>query len=117
MTIVRLDENYSSGALQVNRTNWASIEAFASAFVANMPTLYTLRSRKNRKNSTTIARSSIRPDSEEAKGIRVVRSVELDVQYESPTFPKRAIVADSSELWDKRTSEEEDLIQTSVHCN
>ncbi len=114
MTIVRLDENYSSGALQVNRTNWASIEAFASAFVANIPTLYTLRRRPNSHNSALILRSSIRPNTEEERSIRVIRSVELAVQYESPTFPKHAILSDSSDSWDKRTSEE-DLIQTSLH--
>jgi hypothetical protein len=116
MTIARLDENYSSGALQVNRTIWASVEAFASAFVANMPTLYTLRSRSNAVNSTLTSRSSICPDLEEERGIRVVRSVELDVKYVSPTFLERVILAHSGDSWDKRASEE-DLIQTSVHCN
>jgi len=113
MTIARLDENYSSGALQVNRTIWASVEAFASAFVANMPTLYTLRRRSNTSNGTMMSRSSTRPDSEEERGIKVTRSVELDVQYESPTFPKRAVMSDGGDSWDKQSSEEE-LIQTSV---
>lgn len=31
--------------LQVNRTTWVSVKAFTAAFVANVPTLYTLRRR------------------------------------------------------------------------
>ena len=116
MTIARLDENFTSGALQVNRTIWASVEAFASAFVANMPTLYTLRRETSSPDGTQVSKSFIRPESEEERGIRVTTSVELDVQYKSPTCPKRAILSDSSDYWDKRSSKEE-LIQTSVHYN
>jgi hypothetical protein len=116
MTIVRLDENFSSGALQVNRTIWASVEAFASAFVANMPTLYTLRRRTSTPDCTLVSRTSLRPESGEERGIRVTRSVEMDIQYESPdpTFPKRAVILGSVEKWDKRENEEE-LMRRSVH--
>jgi hypothetical protein len=116
MTIARLDENFTSGALQVNRTIWASVEAFASAFVANMPTLYTLRRRPSIPDGTLVSRMSIHPEWGEESGIRVTRSVELDVQYESPTFPKRAILSGIGDFWDKRSAEEE-LIQCSVHYN
>ena len=58
---------------------------------------------------------SIRPEWGEGSGIRVTRSVELDVQYESPTFPKHALLSGSGDSWDKRLSEE--LIQCSVHYN
>lgn len=43
ITIIRLPLNFSHGTQQVNRTTWASVEAFAAAFVANVPTIYTLR--------------------------------------------------------------------------
>jgi hypothetical protein len=113
MTIARLDENFNSGALQVNRTVWASAEAFASAFVANMPTLYTLRRRTSNPDGTLISRGSIRPDSGEERGIRVTRSIELDVKYESPTCPKREILSGNGDSLEKRPSNEES-IQTSV---
>lgn len=46
----------------------------------------------------------------------MTRSVELDVQYENPTFPKRAILSGCGDPWEKRLSDEE-LIQTTVHFN
>lgn len=45
ITIIRLPLNFANGSAQVNRTTWASVESFAAAFVANLPTLYTLRRR------------------------------------------------------------------------
>jgi hypothetical protein len=46
ITIIRLPLNFNHGMYQVNRTTWASVESFAAAFVANIPTLYTLRKRE-----------------------------------------------------------------------
>jgi hypothetical protein len=43
VTIIRLPLNVRDASLQVNRTTWVSLEAFAAAFVANVPALYTLR--------------------------------------------------------------------------
>ncbi|EPE33953.1 hypothetical protein GLAREA_06966 [Glarea lozoyensis ATCC 20868] len=43
ITVIRLPLNIKDSNLQVNRTTWASVEAFTAAFVANVPTLYTLR--------------------------------------------------------------------------
>jgi hypothetical protein len=45
ITVIRLPLNFDHGMAQVNRTTWASVEAFTAAFVANIPTLYTLRRR------------------------------------------------------------------------
>jgi hypothetical protein len=45
ITIIRLPLNFANGSAQVNRTTWASVESFAAAFVANIPTLFTLRRR------------------------------------------------------------------------
>jgi hypothetical protein len=45
VTVIRLPLNFANGSAQVNRTTWASVEAFTAAFVANVPTLYTLRRR------------------------------------------------------------------------
>ncbi|KAL3477260.1 hypothetical protein BJX99DRAFT_128527 [Aspergillus californicus] len=42
IAIVRLPY-YSSGTAQVNRNTWGSVEEFFAAFVANVPTLFTLR--------------------------------------------------------------------------
>ncbi len=81
-----------------------------------MPTLYTLRSRADTSNSAIISRNSIRPDSEDARGIRVIRSVALDIEYENLTSPKRVVVSHRDNSWEKRVSDE-DLVHTSVHCN
>lgn len=43
ITVIRLPLNLNHGMYQVNRTTWASVESFVAAFVANIPTLYTLR--------------------------------------------------------------------------
>ncbi|KAH6672397.1 hypothetical protein B0J14DRAFT_655281 [Halenospora varia] len=43
ITVIRLPFNIKKGGMQINRTTWASVEAFVAAFVANIPTLYTLR--------------------------------------------------------------------------
>ncbi|KAE9366783.1 hypothetical protein N431DRAFT_495177 [Stipitochalara longipes BDJ] len=46
ITVIRLPLNFDHGMYQVNRTTWASVESFGAAFVANIPTLYTLRKRQ-----------------------------------------------------------------------
>jgi len=43
ITVIRLPLNFANGSAQVNRTTWASVESFGAAFVANVPTLFTLR--------------------------------------------------------------------------
>jgi hypothetical protein len=43
ITVIRLPLNIKDSSFQVNRTTWASVESFTAAFVANVPTLYTLR--------------------------------------------------------------------------
>ncbi|KAF4634785.1 hypothetical protein G7Y89_g3313 [Cudoniella acicularis] len=43
ITVVRLPFNIHDSGMQINRTTWASVESFTAAFVANIPTLYTLR--------------------------------------------------------------------------
>ncbi|KAL1990968.1 hypothetical protein VTN49DRAFT_5472 [Thermomyces lanuginosus] len=44
IAIIRLP-SYAGATAQVNRNTWGSIEMFVAAFVANVPTLYTLRRR------------------------------------------------------------------------
>jgi hypothetical protein len=105
MTIVRLEENFTSGAFQVNRITWASVEAFAAAFVANMPTLYTLRRSSNKSitpNSTLMSRSSMRQETREGQ-IRVTQSVDLAVLYENPEVPGQAVLYGASDAWVKRS--------------
>src|SRR6266536_2623967 len=38
---------YGNGTSQVNRNTWGSVEEFAAAFVANVPTLFALRRRED----------------------------------------------------------------------
>jgi hypothetical protein len=51
VAFVRLPINWGSGTTQFNRNNWGSVEAFAAAFVANVPTLFALRRRPNSDNN------------------------------------------------------------------
>jgi hypothetical protein len=51
ITVIRLPFNLHNADTQVNRTTWASVESFTAAFVANIPTLYTLRKRLPDKSS------------------------------------------------------------------
>ncbi|KAL2828175.1 hypothetical protein BDW59DRAFT_51238 [Aspergillus cavernicola] len=48
IAIVRLPY-YSSSTAQVNRNTWGSVEEFFAAFVANVPTLFTLRKDPNKQ--------------------------------------------------------------------
>lgn len=57
ITVIRLPFNVHNADTQVNRTTWASAEAFTAAFVANVPTLFTLR-KPLREKSTAIERLS-----------------------------------------------------------
>ena len=50
IAFVRLPINWGNGTTQINRNNWGSVEAFAAAFVANIPTLFALRRRQNLDN-------------------------------------------------------------------
>lgn len=103
MTIVRLEENFTSGAFQVNRITWASVEAFAAAFVANMPTLYTLRRSSNKSitpNSTLMSRSTMRQETREGQ-IRVTKSVDLEALYKNPKVSGPAVLCGASGAWGK----------------
>lgn len=55
ITVVRLPLNFAHGSAQVNRTTWASVEAFGAAFVANVPTLFTLRRKATQLSSGTMS--------------------------------------------------------------
>lgn len=51
---------YASSTAQVNRNTWGSVEEFFAAFVANVPTLFTLRKDPNKEReeeSTSSARA------------------------------------------------------------
>lgn len=119
ITIVRLPINYTESA-QVSRTTWASAEAFAAAFVANAPTLYTLR--RNRRNNNYASAGSSRgyPSEHFSKsrasraipirdGITVTHSIEM---CDTPTtrMPSDEI---HDEVWNKEGSVE-DLVTVSL---
>lgn len=55
ITVVRLPINFANGSAQVNRTTWASVESFGAAFVANVPTLFTLRRRSPHLTSGSLS--------------------------------------------------------------
>jgi hypothetical protein len=117
ITIVRLDQNYATGAFQINRTIWASGEYLASAFVANMPTLYTLR-RRRRPEEISI-RSRNKSDSAavgaDRQGITVTRSIELEEQYQVPNYPSIAMASGYTESWNQRTSQDDLTRVCSIH--
>ncbi|KAH6694274.1 hypothetical protein BKA61DRAFT_564320 [Leptodontidium sp. MPI-SDFR-AT-0119] len=72
---------YGNGTSQVNRNTWGSIEEFAAAFVANVPTLFALRRRHPTFDNTTFqtihhaSRAGFTEVLEE--GITVTRCVEF----------------------------------------
>lgn len=47
---------YASSTAQVNRNTWGSVEEFFAAFVANVPTLFTLRKDPNKEREAEAAR-------------------------------------------------------------
>src|SRR5271169_6576219 len=108
MTAVRIEQNYGTGAMQVNRTMWASIEAFASALVANTPTLYTLRRPRKFGDSSlpTTGRSNSSVTGAGRYGITVTRSIELEEQSDVLKYPTGAVTR-YSEVWNKEMSQEE----------
>jgi hypothetical protein len=50
IAIVRLPINWGYATTQFNRNIWGSVEEFAAAFVANVPTLFSLRRRPDLQN-------------------------------------------------------------------
>lgn len=72
---------YGNGTSQVSRNTWGSVEEFAAAFVANVPTLFALRHRSATSDSTSFHNrrhsdmTGLRKLSDE--GIMVTRCVEL----------------------------------------
>lgn len=51
IAIVRLP-SFDDNTSQLNRNTWGSVEEFLAAFVANVPTLYTLRRRAEKRYPT-----------------------------------------------------------------
>lgn len=49
---------YASSTAQVNRNTWGSVEEFFAAFVANVPTLFTLRKDPNKEREAEAAREA-----------------------------------------------------------
>lgn len=124
MTIARLGENLTTGALQINRTIWASVEAFAGAFVANTPTLYTLRKRTDpsllysngRGPYASHVSHADRDRDRQLHGITVTRSVNLETRSiemeERGEISKSSVHSMAGAGWDKQASVD-DLIHVS----
>jgi hypothetical protein len=72
---------YGNGTSQVNRNTWGSVEEFAAAFVANVPTLFALRRREDVTGSISLhsRRQSeiVRVRQVRGEKIAVTRSIEL----------------------------------------
>ncbi|CZR70237.1 uncharacterized protein PAC_20138 [Phialocephala subalpina] len=72
---------YGNGTSQVNRNTWGSIEEFAAAFVANVPTLFALRHRPATADNTSFCNrrhsdmTELRKRADE--GIMVTHCIEL----------------------------------------
>ena len=72
---------YRNATSQVERNTWGSVEEFAAAFVANVPTLFALRHKPAMSDNTSFPanrhseRTGFRTISEE--GITVTRCIEL----------------------------------------
>jgi hypothetical protein len=107
-TIIRLPLNFTAGTQQVSRTTWASVEAFMAAFVANAPTLYTLRRRAptdhsslNYNNRPTYGsgKSGFKEVSDSGENtITVTKSIEMHDNMST----NNAEEADVDGSWDKR---------------
>ncbi|BCS17822.1 uncharacterized protein APUU_10650S [Aspergillus puulaauensis] len=66
IAIVRLPY-YASSTAQVNRNTWGSVEEFFAAFVANVPTLFTLRKDPNKEREAEAAREAASTSSARVK--------------------------------------------------
>ena len=72
---------YGNGTSQVERNTWGSVEEFAAAFVANVPTLFALRHKPATSDNTSFhanrhsEMTGFRTISEE--GITVTRCIDL----------------------------------------
>ena len=72
---------YRNATSQVERNTWGSVEEFAAAFVANVPTLFALRHKPGTSDNSSFPaerhseRTGFRNISEE--GITVTRCIEL----------------------------------------
>ncbi|KFY03081.1 hypothetical protein V490_00304 [Pseudogymnoascus sp. VKM F-3557] len=66
---------YHSRTREANRTTWGTVEMFAAAVVANVPTLFALRPRHPTHHSTTIAHS---PHYADTAGFRQVKDYGIE---------------------------------------
>lgn len=115
IAIVRLPI-YGNGTSQVNRNTWGSVEAFAAAFVANVPTLFALRHKTEPRDPTVM--SQIHRNSDiisfrqvKNPGITVTNSIEL----RNDAIDDIKISHEHRELWDRQASK--DSLVSSVHVS
>jgi hypothetical protein len=116
IAIVRLPI-YGNGTSQVNRNTWGSVEAFAAAFVANVPTLFALRNKTESRDPTTMSQTHRNSDiigfrQVKDSGITVTNSIEL--RNDAIEDVKRS--HEHREFWDTRQASNDSLVP-SVHVS
>ncbi len=107
---------YGSGTSQVNRNTWGSVEAFASAFVANVPTLFALRHKTVLRDQVIM--SQIQRNSDiigfrqvKDSGITVTNSIEL----RNDAIGDVKTSHEHREIWDRQASN--DSLVPCVHVS
>jgi hypothetical protein len=100
---------YGSGTSQVNRNTWGSVEAFAAAFVANVPTLFALRHKTHTNDPATMSMSQSHRHSDiigfkqvKDSGITVTNSIEL----RNESIDDMTTNHEHREIWDREASNE-----------
>ncbi|KAB8230877.1 uncharacterized protein BDW43DRAFT_149239 [Aspergillus alliaceus] len=106
IAIVRLP-SFANNTSQLNRNTWGSVEEFLAAFVANVPTLYTLRRRAQKiyptyyNHSASEGRMGGSRQPPFNDGILVTNSVQLeymvDGRQKSPDSNHHVVRQDSDE--------------------
>jgi len=100
----------------VNRNTWGSVEAFAAAFVANVPTLFALRHKNESSDLASMSQTHRRSDivgfrQVKDSGITVTNSIEL----RNDAIDDLKSSHGHRELWDRQASN--DSLVQSVHVS
>jgi hypothetical protein len=100
----------------VNRNTWGSVEAFAAAFVANVPTLFALRHKTESRDPTSMSQTHRHSDivgfrQVKGSGITVTNSIEL----RNDAIEDVKLSNEHRELWDRQASN--DSLVPSAHVS
>ncbi|KAK2761228.1 hypothetical protein FQN54_001750 [Arachnomyces sp. PD_36] len=105
---------WGSGTAQVNRNTWGSVEEFFAAFVANVPTLFTLRRRVEQPVTGYGYNSGTNKSGSGGVGgffdDNIVVTRRFDLEHEMEPRPKRSSKSRFSKQSHKNRASDEDLI-------